>query len=380
MKRPPVLFLLAGLAVLAFWLQRESARGTFDLIQRGFLSWLAANTSATKVLPPLTLVLYDEEASELAGTGRMAMLDGALFARAVWRLGAVGAGVEGLTGDPTRMVEAAGRMPLFGGYEVSAAPGSGWTPLPGVPGPGWPEMMGLVGRPARLARGFLTAPVGLGGGAKSIQVAARNADRAVPSFLALAWAAAQGWRWSEVTADSSGLRGPSGQLMLDQTGAAQFLPAASATTVTTMTELFVLAEKFEREGGVAPLRGHLVVLAQATSEVTRVVEEGFEPVTPVEQWASAWEAVRTNRLFHSPGWWYPLVVAVVAGLLALGPARRSNGGALLAGFFALLVFALIGLALFASGRVALPAALTLLTLAAGLIMGRKGEQSGWFRP
>lgn len=95
MKRPPVLFLLAGLAVLAFWLQRESARGTFDLIQRGFLSWLAANTSATKVLPPLTLVLYDEEASELAGTGRMAMLDGALFARAVWRLGALGAELKG---------------------------------------------------------------------------------------------------------------------------------------------------------------------------------------------------------------------------------------------------------------------------------------------
>lgn len=378
MKRAPVLVLVIALAVLAFWLQRESTRGTFDLVQRGFLSWLAANSSATKILPPLTLVLYDDEASELAGTGRMAMLDGALFARAASRLGALGAGVEGLTGDPTRIIEAAGRMPVFGGYDPSVAPGSGWTPLSGEPGTGWPEMAGLVGRPARFARGVLAPPVG-GGGAKSMQVAARNADRAVPSFLALAWAAAQGWQWSELRADPSGLRGPSGQLILDQTGATQFLPAAGPS-VTTMNELLVMAEKFEREGGAAPLSGHMVVLARATSEVTRVAGEGLKPVTPMEQWASAWEAVRTNRLFHSPGWWYPLVVAAAAGVLALGPARRSNGGALLAGFFALLVFAMIALAVFASARVALPAALTLLTLAAGLMVGRAGYKGGWFSP
>jgi hypothetical protein len=378
MKRAPVLVLVIALAVLAFWLQRESTRGTFDLVQRGFLSWLAANSSATIILPPLTLVLYDDEASELAGTGRMAMLDGALFARAASRLGALGAGVEGLTGDPTRIIEAAGRMPVFGGYDPAAAPGSGWTPVSGEPGTGWPEMAGLVGRPARFARGFLAPPAG-GGGAKSIQVAARNADRAVPSFLALAWAAAQGWQWSELRADPSGLRGPSGQLLLDQTGATQFLPAAGPS-VTTMNELLVMAEKFEREGGAAPLSGHMVVLARATSEVTRVAGEGLKPVTPVEQWASAWEAVRTNRLFHSPGWWYPLVVAAAAGVLALGPARRSNGGALLAGFFALLVFAMIALAVFASARVALPAALTLLTLAAGLMVGRAGHKGGWFSP
>ena len=378
MKRAPVLVLVIALAVLAFWLQRESTRGTFDLVQRGFLSWLAANSSATKILPPLTLVLYDDEASELAGTGRMAMLDGALFARAASRLGALGAGVEGLTGDPTRIIEAAGRMPVFGGYDPAVAPGSGWTPVSGEPGTGWPEMAGLVGRPARFARGVLAPPVG-GGGAKSIQVAARNADRAVPSFLALAWAAAQGWQWSELRADPSGLRGPSGQLLLDQTGATQFLPDAGPS-VTTMNELLVLAEKFEREGGAAPLSGHMVVLARATSEVTRVAGEGLKPVTPTEQWASAWEAVRTNRLFHSPGWWYPLVVAAAAGVLALGPARRSNSGALLAGFFALLVFAMIALAVFASARVALPAALTLLTLAAGLMVGRAGYKGGWFSP
>lgn len=103
-------------------------------------------------------------------------------------------------------------------------------------------------------------------------------------------------------------------------------------------------------------------------------------MTPVEQWAAAWEAVRTNRLFHSPGWWYPAVVVAVASLLALGSARRSNAGALLAGFFALLVFAMLGLVAFSSARVALPAALTLLTLAAGLMVGRAGFKSGWFGP
>lgn len=378
MKRGPVLALVIALTVFAFWLQRESARGTFNSVQRGFLSWLAANSSTAKILPPLALVLYDDEASELAGTGRMAMLDGALFVRAAARLGALGAGVEGLTGDPTRMIEAAGRMPVFGGYDPAAAPGSGWTPLSGVPGPGWPEVAGLVGRPAWFARGLLAPPVG-GAGAKSIQVVARNADRAVPSFLALAWAAAQGWRWSEVMADASGLRGPSGRLLLDQTGAAQFLPAAGPS-VTTMNELLVRAEKFEREGGVAPLSGHIVVLARATSEVTRVAGDGVQPVTPVEQWAAAWDAVRTNRFFHSPGWWYPLVAAAAAGVLALGPARRSNGGALLAGFFALLVFAMTALAVFASARVALPVAPTLLTLAAGLMVGRAGYRGGWFGP
>ena len=380
MKRVPVALLVVGLTILASWLQRESTRGTFDSVQRAFLSWLAANGPATKILPPLTLVLYDDEASEMAGTERMAMLDGALFVRAAWRLGASGAGVEGLSGDPTRMIEAAGRMPVFGGYEPGAAPGSGWTPLKGEPGAEWLEMSGLTGRPARFVRGFLAPPVGTGGGAKTIQVAARNAGRAVPSFLALAWAAAQGWRWSEIVAEPSGLRGPSDRLILDPSGAVQFLPVASAPRVLTMNELFVLAEKFEREGGTSPLRGQIVVLGRATSEVTRVAGEGAMPVTPVEQWAAAWEAVRTNRCFHSPGWWYPVLVVAVASLLALGPARRSNMGTLLAGFFVLLVFAMVGLAAFSSMRVALPAALTLLTLGAGLMVGRVGFKGGWFGP
>lgn len=356
------------LTSLGVWLQREAARGTFDAVERGYVSWLAANTAPARTLPPLTLVLYDDEASELAGSGRMAMLDGALFARAASRLGAVGAGIEGLAGDPTRMVEAAGGMPVFGGYDSQAAPGNGWTPLRGEAGEDWSEIPGLAGRPARFARGFLAPPEG-NEGARTILVAGRNGDRAVPSFLALAWAVAQGWRWSELSADASGLRGPDGRMILDGRGAVTFLPGGEPR-VMNMNELLVAAEKFEREGGVSPLRGHVLVMARATSEVTRLAGAGMQPLTPAEQWASAWEAVRSHQWFRAPGWWYPVVVAVVAAVLAQLTMHRPLGGALWRGFFALLLFALAALGIFATTRIVLPLAPTLLMLAAGLMVGR----------
>jgi hypothetical protein len=118
MNRTIALAVIAGLALLAAWMHREHARGTFDVIESGFVSWLAANTAdknQARYLPPLTLVLYDEEASELAGTTRLALLDGTLFARAASRLGALAAGVEGIGEDPSRMIEAAEGMPVFGG-------------------------------------------------------------------------------------------------------------------------------------------------------------------------------------------------------------------------------------------------------------------------
>ena len=359
------------LTLLAFWLQREAVRGTFAAVERGFVSWLSANTSSARPLPPLTLVLYDDEASELAGSGRMAVLDGALFARAASRLGAVGAGIEGLAGDPTRMVEAAGGMPVFGGYDWSEAPGNGWTPLRGEAGADWSEVPGLAGRPARFARGFLAPPQG-GDGARTILVSGRNGDRAVPSLLALAWAVAQGWRWSELTAETSGLRGPDGGMVLDGGGAVTFLPGGDPPLMT-MNELLVAAEKFEREGGDSPLRGHVVVMARATSEVTRLTGAGMKPVTPAEQWALAWEAVRSHRWFHPPGWWYPVLLALTATFLAQLTRRRSLGGALWSGFFVLLLFALASLGIFAATRIALPLAPTLLMLMAGLMFGRAGR-------
>ena len=361
------------LLLAAFWLQREAARGTFDAVERAFVSWLAANTAPPgRDLPPLTLVLYDDEASELAGGRRLAVLDGALFARAAARLGAVGAGIEGLAGDPTRMLEAAEGMPVFGGYDPQEAPGNGWTPLRGEAGAGWWEVPGLAGRPSRFARGFLAAPEG-GEGARTIQVAGRNGDRAVPSFLALAWAVAQGWRSSALTADAAGLHVPQHRMLLDGRGAVRFFPAAPAQ-VMNMNELLVAAEKFERESGRSPLRGHLVVLARATSEVTRVAGAGTKPSTPAEQWASAWEAVRGHHWFHAPGWWYPAILAAVAGALGWWTKRGPLRGALLAVFFASLLFALSALGIFGATRIALPLAPTLLMLVAGLMVGRTSRR------
>jgi hypothetical protein len=372
------LIVLLLLTVLAFWLQREAARGTFDAIERGFVSWLAANTGPGRALPPLTLVLYDDEASELAGNERMAMLDGALFTRAASRLGAAGAGIEGLAGDPTRMVEAAGAMPVFGGFDLQAAPGQGWTPLRGEAGIRWLEVPGLAGRPARFARGFLAPPEG-SEGARTILVAGRNGDRAVPSFLALAWAAAQAWRWSELTADGTGLRGPDGRMMLDGRGALRFLPHGEPT-VMNMNELLVAAEKFEREGGESPLRGHIVVLARATSEVTRLAGAGRKPVTPAEQWAMAWESVRRNQWFHAPGRWFPLLLALGAAALGYLTSSRHLGAALTGALLALLLFALVALGMFATTRVMLPLAPTLLMGAAGFMVGRAGHRMAGARP
>ena len=121
-----------------------------------------------------------------------------------------------------------------------------------------------------------------------------------------------------------------------------------------------------------------MVLAPATSDVTRVATGGLRPVTPAEQWAQAWEAVRSNRLFLLPGWWYPPIVVILGMVLVFGPARRGNWAALVAGLFALLVFALLALGVFGSTRVVLPFVPTSLTLVVALLLGRFGHAAGWF--
>lgn len=379
MNRTVSFAVIAGLALLAAWLHREHDRGTFDVVERGFVSWLAANTgekSRTAPLPPLTLVLYDDEASELAGTARMALLDGTLFARAASRLGALAAGVEGIGEDPSRMIEAAQGMPVFGGYDWQAPPGQGWTPAQGAPPASWPEVPGLAGRAARFARGFIAPPEGASG-ARSVLLAARNGDRAVPSFLALAWAAARGVRWTDLQAQSDALVAGGSRIVLGADGAARFLPVGEPR-VMTMNELLVASEKFEREGGVSPFRDHIMVLARATADVARVAVGQMRAATPAERLASAWESLRTNRLFLPPAWWYPVTVVLAAVVLIFGPARRSNRAALTAGLFSVLLFALVALGVFGSSRVLLPAAPTLLTLGTALVLGRAGHRAGWF--
>lgn len=376
MKWPAFASVAAAFAVLVAWLHLEHLRGTFDAVERGFVAWLAANTGAAAPLPPLALVLFDDEASDLSGSGRMALLDGALFARAASRLGAAAAGVEGLPGDPLRMIEAAGTLPVFGGYDWSLPPGNGWTPLPGQPGDGWPEAPGLAGRGGRFARGFVLPPES-GGGASRIVLAARNGDRAVPSLLALAWVFAHGGQWSDLTASPGGLLAGKSRLATAADGSAHFLETGEPR-VLTMSELLVAAEDFERKGGVSPFRDHVMVLARTTADVTRVAVGGSAALTPLERWASAWEAVRTNRMFLPPGWWYPALLAAAGMLFTLGPARRSWKTALPAALLALLVFALAALAAFGSSRVLLPAAPALSTLAAALVLGRAGQRAGWF--
>lgn len=375
MNRAAALIVAGLLALVSLWLQREHARGTFDHLERAFLSWLAANVVGSKPLPPMTLVLYDDEASELAGTKRLGLLDAALFARAASRLGATAAGIEGIREDPSRMIEAAGGVPVFGGYDWRNPPGQGWTPLTGAPVATWEEVPGLAGRVGIFARGFVLPPDGTSG-AREIRLAGRNGDRAVPSFLALAWTVAHGCSWTEVAVKDGSIRAKSARLALDARGSAKFLPVG-APAVISMNELLVAAEKFEREGGDSPFRAHVMVLAPATADISRVAVEGSREVTPAERWASAWEAMRTNKMFLSPAWWYPAVVFAAALVLAFGPSRRSNRAALVAIVFALLVFALVSLGMFGSSRVLLPAAPTLLTLLAASIFGRVVHRAGW---
>jgi hypothetical protein len=360
--------MLGVLTILVLWFQREHQRGTFDVIERPFLSWLAANASSVETLPPLTLVLYDEEASNTAGTPRMAMLDGALFARAASKLGAVMAGVEGLTGDPTRIIQAAEGMPVFAGYLADQPPGLGWTALGGEPAQSWFEVAGLTGRGGRFNRGFITSPEQLSS-AQAIQLVARCGDRPVPSLLLVAWTTAHGWRMSELSIGRFSVAGPDDHIALDTAGRAMFMPVGEPSVIS-MNELLVAAERFEREGGTSPLRDRILVLARATPDVTRVTIEGARAVTPMELWASAWESVRTNRLFVPVGSWYNGTLVALGALLAFSPARRSNRLALGALFFALAVYLLFALAAYSGNRVMLPAAPTLLICVAGCLLGR----------
>ena len=368
MKRTSLLFAAAVLVGSSVWLQREFARGTFDAVERRFAGWLGANTGTAAALPPLVIVLYDEESSELAGAERMAVLDGALFARAAVKLGATAAGVEGLAGNPSRMLEAAGRMTLFGGFDVSSPPETGWTPCDGTFDRRWPELPGLAGpAAARFSRGFFEPPSG-SAGPRRISFVARNSDRPVPSFLAMAWAAGQAIRPSEIKAMPGRLEGRGRFVPLDENGSSLFF-AQDAARIMTMNELLVASEKYEREGGESPVRGSVIVLARATPEVARLAS-GDAALTPAELWAQSWQALRQGRFFVVPGWWYALLVAFVALALCAGPARRGWGAACGAGAAALLVYLLAALGAFATYGLLLPFVPSAATLLAGLFLGR----------
>lgn len=369
MSRARLVFVFLAAAAASLLLQREFHRGTFDPCERGFVGWLSANSGPKGALPPLALVLYDEEASELAGATRMGTLDIALFTRAASKLGAAAAGVEGLAGDPSRMMEAAGRLPVFAGYAPESPPGTGWTPWTGVPQRRWTELPGAAGPAAtRLPRGFFAVPEGEAGPRRAV-VLGRNADAVIPSFLALAWRAAQGGRAGVPLAEGGWLRCAGRSLPVDAEGATWFFPSAPGG-VMSMNELLVATEKHERGESASPLSGRIVVLARATADITRVKSfAGGEAATPCELWAQAWAALRQGRSFVLPGWWYQIVLVAAAGALSVFVARRGWKVVCGAGVAGLLVYLLGALGAFASAGILLPFIPTVGTLLVALLSG-----------
>lgn len=369
MSRARLVFVFLSAAMASLLLQREFHRGTFDPCERAFVGWLSANSGPMGALPPLTLVLYDEEASELAGATRMGTLDIALFTRAASKLGAAAAGVEGLAGDPSRMMEAAGRLPVFAGYAPESPPGMGWTPWSGVPQRRWTELPGVAGSAAtRLPRGFFAVPESEAGPRRAV-ILGRNADAVIPSFLALAWRAAQGERSAVPLAEGGWLRCADRSLPVDAEGATCFFPSAPGGTIS-MNELLVAAEKHERGEGASPLSGRIVVLARATADIARVKNYASgAAATPSELWAQAWAALRQGRSFVLPGWWYQFVLVVAAAALSVFVARRGWLAVFGAGFAGLLVYLLTALGVFASAGILLPFVPTVGTLLVALLSG-----------
>jgi hypothetical protein len=266
-------------------------------------------------------------------------------------------------------------MTLFAGYERDKPPGLGWTPLRGQPPAGWPELPGLAGRVGIFARGFLSAPTA-SAGPREVLLAGRSADRAVPSFLVLAWGAAQGLRARDLAVTGEGITGPRGRLHTDSSGRAWFLPGPPPDAIS-MNELLVAAEKFERLGGDSRFEGKLLVLVRATPDVTRVAAAGLAPLTPGEWWAQSWEAVRHGRLFQRPGWWFAPALVAAGVLLALSSARRSNGRALVAGLLAVLFYLLTALGAWAGSGIFMPAVPALCAVVSGLLAGRLARAAGW---
>jgi hypothetical protein len=363
------------LALLVLLIRREEGRGTFDPAERFFLSWLVANDAPRGELPELTLVLYDEESLALSGEGRLGVLDTALFARAASRLGAVAIGVEGLEGDSLRVVDAARGTRVFGGSEMVRPPGAGWTPVQGIANEGWLEIPGAVGLPGRFTRGFIPDPAWLASDS-GVLLVGKCGDRVVPSFMALAWVAARGWRPTDLVYENGALRVPDGTLPVGPDGGAGILEGSSPRSMT-LNDLLVAAELHEREGAESPVRGQVVVLARATPEVTRLAARGMDSSLPMELCLRSWESLRSGQVFRRAGWWYGVLLWAGACLLALGPARRTNGRAVTAAVFSTLLYLLVALGLFAGTALFLPLAPWLLTMVLGLAAGRIGYGSGW---
>ncbi len=184
----------------------------------------------------------------------------------------------------------------------------------------------------------------------------------------MAWAAGQRLRPHEIRALPGRIEGRGRFVPLDSRGASSFF-AQDAARIMTMNQFLVVAERFERDGGESPLRGSVIVLCRATPDVARVASGGAE-LTPAELWAQSWQALRQGRTFVVPGWWYPLLVALVAVALCAGPARRGWVAVVGTGAAVLLAYLLAALAAFGTYGLLLPFVPSAVTMVAGLLLGR----------
>jgi hypothetical protein len=134
----------------------------------------------------------------------------------------------------------------------------------------------------------------------------------------------------------------------------------------TLNDLLVAGERFEREGVESPVRGHVLVLARATPEVTRLATPGSAVATPVELCLRVWEPLQEGLVFVRAGWWYGPLLWLAACALAFGPVRRKKGAVVSVGVFAVMLYLLSALGAFAGAALFLPLAPGLLTMVAGL--------------
>lgn len=364
MKLQPIhaaalLILAAGL------LAREEYRGAFAAVDRAFLAWTSANTKAAPRAPAVTLVRYDEESVELAGSRPVAPLDAALFVRTAARLGARLVAVEGLPPDAgvqkiAGLVEHPAAPRLLLGYMPAEPPGGGWTTIAWPPRriDSLPELAGAPMPPgALLPAGFVGAPR-LEDGALRAPLLARTGDHAVPSLLLLAWLGLEGDPpLAHMARDRAE---PVPRLPIDARGGVMLLPARTPPAFSSLSfgDFLLEAEKIER--GAPPdvleplLRGRFVLLGRTSEGAPRVaVSPHGEPVPLMEAIAQAWTQMSHGRAFGRPSWFYP--AALSAGcVLLMGILRRQPPRYVaLAGIAAVGLFLLAAPAFFAATRLLL---------------------------
>ena len=198
---------------------------------------------------------------------------------------------------------------------------------------------------------------------------ARCGDQVVPSVLSVVWGLVHGQRPQEMVVEARALRAGRAKLPLDASGSARFWPDP-ISSVMSLNGFLVEAERFEREGGISPVRGHVVMLARATSDIARVAAPGQSPQTPTEWWASAWRSTKENRLFLLPGWEFSLVLTMIALLLSIFFHAGGLGRSLVGGLFFLLLYALLAMGLYSGYRLVVPLAPALVLLGMSVLMPR----------